>query len=38
MGLIEGPTGSEAMGVSLAAGMTVMAAVATGAMVDILVG
>ena len=38
MGLMEGLMGSEAMGVPLAAGMTVMDAVATGAMVVIPVG
>ena len=38
MGLVEGLTGSEAMGVSLGAGTTVMAAVATGAMVAVHVG
>ena len=38
MGLVEGLTGPEAMGVSLATGMTVAATVATGAMVAVLVG
>ena len=37
-GLIEGLTGSEAIGVSLGAGTTVMEAVATGAMVAVHVG
>ena len=38
MGLVEGLTGSEAMGVSLGTGTTVTTAVATGAMVVIRVG
>lgn len=38
MGLIEGLADSEAIGVPLAAGTTVMAAVAIGAMVAVRVG
>ena len=38
IGLVEGPTGSEAIGVSLGPGTTVTTAVATGAMVAVRVG